>query len=342
MSSSKINEANLLEELFNAGCHWGHKSASTNPNNKEFIWGKNNNMDIIDLRITIQKLKLALAEVERVVSNGGKVIIIGTKSFASKQVKDFAEKSAMPFVNRRWLGGTLTNFKTIKQSVKKLVYLESMIANNKFDNLTKKERLMQERKCRDLTANLGGLRDLQSLPDMLFVLDAKHDYIAVREANKLGIPVVAVVDTNTSPEGINYGIPGNDDSMKAIELYLKLITESILAGAAKIKVEKKVMQPKAGAAAKKPAATAKTADTTKRVVTVKKSEEKQRVVTVKADKGAVEAKKSAAKTTKASEAKTAEKTTKAKPEANAEKPATKTKEAAKPAKKTATAKTEEK
>lgn len=294
--STITTEANLLEQLFQAGCHWGHKSSNRNPKNRQFIYTKNNGMDIIDLRHTVKACKQIKSIVEKIAENGGKIVMVGTKGFASALVKDYAVKADMPFVNRRWLGGTLTNFKTIKQSVKKLVYLESMIENNKFDSLTKKERLMQERKLRDLKANLGGLRDLQSLPDMVFVIDANHDKIAVQEANKLGIPVVSIIDTNTSPEGISHGIPGNDDSMKAIQLYLEMITDSIIAGAAKIKPEKKVAQPKKTTAKKSPAKTE-----AKRVVTVKPAEEakstekkapEKRVVTVKA-----EAKPAAKKTT---------------------------------------------
>lgn len=281
--NKRISDDQLLNQFFKANVHLGHKSTHRNPKNNRFIWGKRNGMDIIDLRISLQKTRTALSEIERYVENGGKVLFVGTKSFASALIKEYAEKVEMPFVNRRWLGGTLTNFKTIKQSIKKMLYLESMIANNKFDNMTKKEKLMQDRKCRDLAANLGGLRDLNSLPDILFVIDANHDRIAVQEANKLGIPVVSIVDTNTSDEGISYGIPGNDDSMKAINLYLDLISNSIAQGAAKIKPEKKILQAKKTAGAKVEKAPAKKVDA-KRVVTVKSEDDKsvaKRVVTVK-------------------------------------------------------------
>lgn len=285
-----MNDSELLNQLFNAGCYWGHQQRYRNPKMKQFIWGKHNNIDIIDLNKALPKLKLALAAVEKIVENGGKIVLVGTKQFASDYVSHYASKVSMPFVNRRWLGGTLTNFKTVKQSVKKLVYLESMIENNKFAHLTKKERLMQERKHRDLTANLGGLRDLHSLPDAIIVLDAKHDRIAVLEANKLGIPVIAILDTNSSDEGIKYGIPGNDDSMKSIELYLQLFTASIEKGLANVAPEKKISLAKPKA--KKPAKKDDESKPAKRVVTVKREEkpkaEAKKVVTVKK---AAEAKK---------------------------------------------------
>lgn len=295
--STNISESSLLERLFQSGCHWGHKSSNRNPKNRQFIYTKNNGMDIIDLRHTVKACSKIKSVVEKMAENGGKIVLVGTKGFASALVKDYAVKASMPYVNRRWLGGTLTNFKTIKQSVKKLVYLESMIENNKFDNLTKKERLMQERKLRDLTANLGGLRDLNTLPDMLFVIDANHDKIAVQEANKLGIPVISIIDTNTSPEGISHGIPGNDDSMKAIDLYLEMITESILAGVAKIKPEMKLMQQKT-AVTKKEAAKSESKILSKgapdAAKAVKKTS-KKRVVTINADTSTVDAPKTRAK-----------------------------------------------
>jgi small subunit ribosomal protein S2 len=293
--STKLNDENLFNMLFENGCYWGHQSRYRNPKMKQYIWGKHNGIDVIDLRKTVPKLKIALNEVERIVENGGKIVFVGTKQFASAFVKQYADQVNMPYVNRRWLGGTLTNFKTIKQSVKKLVYLESMLENNKFDELTKKERLMKERNCRDLNASLGGLRNLQSLPDLLFVLDAKHDSIAVKEANKLGIPVIAILDTNTSEDGIKFSIPGNDDSMRSIELYLSLVARSVDAGLAKVKPEKQVLsQHKKTAAAKKPKPEAK------RVVTVSKKDDeakaaKPKVVTVKKT---AESKPAAKKTTK--------------------------------------------
>lgn len=294
----KINDDVLLDMLFESGCYWGHQSCYRNPEMNKYIYGKNNGIDIIDLRKTLPKLKFALAQVEKIVENGGKVVLVGTKRFASDYVAEYAKKSGMPYVNRRWLGGTLTNFKTIKQSVKKLVYLESMIENNKFDNLTKKERLMKERNLRDLRANLGGLRDLNTLPDMIFVLDAKHENIAILEAKKLGIPIVSIVDTNTSEKGIDYGIPGNDDSMRAIKLYLELFSRSVAAGASRAAPEKKVLQ-----AAKAPVKKEEVkSEAKKRVVTVKKEADKatvkevsKKVVTVKKPEAAKTKKTTVAK-----------------------------------------------
>ncbi len=223
-----------IKDLFDAGVQWGHSSRWRHPEMTPYVWGKHQGIDIIDLRKTLPMFQKSIDFAVRIVENRGKIVVVGTKRSAQQLVAKYAKEAGMPYVNLRWLGGTLTNFKTIKQSVKKLGYLESMFENSMFDEATKKERLIQERKMKKLEGALGGLRDMNTLPDALFVLDANHEKTAVLEANKLGIPVIAVVDSNTSIDGIQYMIPGNDDSQKVLNFYLYQFAQHV--GAARAKV----------------------------------------------------------------------------------------------------------
>lgn len=233
-----------IKSLFESGAHYGHLIRYREPKMDKYIFGARNGINIINLEYTAKMMRDAMKVVERVVSNGGNVLFVGTKFPARKIVKEVSEKCGMPYVNYRWLGGMLTNHKTIKQSIKSLNQIEKMYENGTIAKLSKKEALTIERKLTKLRLNLGGIRDMAGLPELLFVLDAGQEKIAIQEANRLGIPVIAVVDTNSSPEGVDYVIPGNDDSMRSIRFYLESaasvvlkIKESKVTGVANIEEE---------------------------------------------------------------------------------------------------------
>lgn len=219
MEAKDIN----IKSLFESGAHYGHLVRYREPKMDKYIFGARNGINIINLEYTAKMMREAMKVVERVVTNGGNILFVGTKFPARKIVKEIAEKSGMPYVNYRWLGGMLTNHKTIKQSIKSLNQIEKMYENGTIEKLSKKEALTIERKLNKLRLNLGGIRDMAGLPELLFVLDAGQEKIAIQEANRLGIPVVAIVDTNSSPEGVDYVIPGNDDSMRSIRFYLEAV-----------------------------------------------------------------------------------------------------------------------
>jgi small subunit ribosomal protein S2 len=197
---------------------------------KPFIFGARNKVHIINLEKTVPMFNEALAELAKVGEKKGKVLFVGTKRAASEAVKEAAVASNQFYVNHRWLGGMLTNYKTVRQSIKRLKELEVQIQDGTFDKLTKKEALMRTREMEKLEKSLGGIKDMGGLPDALFVIDADHEHIAVKEANNLGIPVIAVVDTNSNPDNIDYIIPGNDDAIRAITLYLDSAANAVLAG----------------------------------------------------------------------------------------------------------------
>ncbi len=214
--------------------HFGHQTRYWNPKMAPFIFGERNKIHIINLEKSLPMAREACAFVKATVADGGKVLFVGTKRAARDSIRTNAERAGMPFVSYRWLGGMLTNYKTIRQSVKRLVALESMAEEGGFEGLTKKEVLGLNREQDKLERSLGGIKDMTGLPDVLFVVDVDHEDIAVREAQKLGIPVVAVVDTNCSPDGIDYVIPGNDDAMRAIELYAAMVADAVLDGKASL------------------------------------------------------------------------------------------------------------
>jgi small subunit ribosomal protein S2 len=219
-----------MRQMLEAGVHFGHQTRYWNPKMAPFIFGERNKIHIINLERSLPLAREACAFVKATVADGGKVLFVGTKRAARESIKNEAIRAEMPFVSQRWLGGMLTNYKTIRQSVKRLVMLEEMAEEGGFDGLTKKEILGLTRERDKLERSLGGIKDMKSLPDVLFVVDVDHEDIAVREAQKLGIPVVAIVDTNCSPEGVDYVIPGNDDAMRAIQLYAAMLADAVIDG----------------------------------------------------------------------------------------------------------------
>ncbi|MGS4947046.1 30S ribosomal protein S2 [Meridianimarinicoccus sp. RP-17] len=218
-----------LRQLLEAGVHFGHQTQRWNPRMAPYIYGDRNGIHIIDLTQTAPMLDAALNAVRETVARGGRVLFVGTKRQAQKPVAEAAEKCAQYYMNHRWLGGTLTNWKTVSNSIGRLKAIDEQMAGGAL-GLTKRERLSIEREQGKLQASLGGIRDMGGVPDMLFVIDVKKEDLAILEAKKLGIPVVAVVDTNCSPDGVDYIIPGNDDAARAIALYCDLVARAALSG----------------------------------------------------------------------------------------------------------------
>ena len=223
-----------MRQMLEAGVHFGHQTRFWNPKMAPYIFGERNKIHIINLERSLPLAREACAFIKATVADGGKVLFVGTKRAARESVRTNATNAGMPFVSYRWLGGMLTNYKTIRQSVKRLMMLEKMAEEGGFDGLTKKEILGLTREQEKLERSLGGIKEMTGLPDVLFVVDVDHEDIAVREARKLGIPVVAVVDTNCSPDDIDYVIPGNDDAMRAIELYAAMVADAVLDGKASL------------------------------------------------------------------------------------------------------------
>ena len=219
-----------MRDMLQAGVHFGHQTRYWNPKMKPFIFGPRNGVHIINLEKTVPMFNEALAELTRIASNNGKVLFVGTKRAATDAVQAAALECQQYYVNHRWLGGMLTNWKTVRQSIKRLKDLETQSQDGTFDKLTKKEALMRCREMEKLELSLGGIKEMGGLPDALFVIGADHEHIAVKEANNLGIPVFAIVDTNSSPDGIDYVIPGNDDAARAIQLYLSAVVAAIKEG----------------------------------------------------------------------------------------------------------------
>jgi small subunit ribosomal protein S2 len=218
-----------MRQLLEAGVHFGHQTQRWNPRMGEFIYGSRNGIHIMDLTQTVPMLDAALNVVRETVAKGGRVLFVGTKRQAAAPIADAAEKCAQYYMNHRWLGGTLTNWQTVSQSINRLKEIDEKLDGGA-EGLTKKERLNMERDQEKLQASLGGIREMGGVPDLLFVIDVKKEALAIAEAKKLGIPVVAVVDTNCSPDGIDYIIPGNDDAARAIALYTDLVSRAALDG----------------------------------------------------------------------------------------------------------------
>ena len=223
-----------MRQMLEAGVHFGHQTRYWNPKMAPYIFGERNKIHIINLEKSLPMARDAYAFIKTMVSDGGKVLFVGTKRAARDSIRAQAERCEMPHVSHRWLGGMLTNYKTVRQSVKRLKELEQMAEDGGFERLTKKEVLGLNREQDKLERSLGGIKDMTGLPDVLFVVDVDYEDIAVREARKLGIPVVAVVDTNCSPDSVDYVIPGNDDAMKAISLYATLVADAVLDGKASL------------------------------------------------------------------------------------------------------------
>ena len=216
-----------MRDMINAGVHFGHQTRYWNPKMRPFIFGARNGVHIINLEKTLPLFNEALTELHRIAANNGKILFVGTKRAASEAVKAAALDCQQYYVHHRWLGGMLTNWKTVRQSIKRLKDLETQSQDGTFDKLTKKEALMRSREMEKLELSLGGIKEMAGLPDALFVIAADHEHIAVKEANNLGIPVFAIVDTNSTPDGVDYIIPGNDDAARAIQLYLDAASATI-------------------------------------------------------------------------------------------------------------------
>ena len=219
-----------MRDMLKAGAHFGHQTRYWNPKMKPFIFGARNKVHIINLEKTVPLFNEALAVLANAASKKGKILFVGTKRAAGDAVKEAALSCDQFYVNHRWLGGMLTNWKTVRQSIKRLKDLEAQSLDGTFDKLVKKEALMRTREMEKLEKSLGGIKNMNGLPDVIFIIDADHEHIAVKEANNLGIPVVAIVDTNSNPDGIDYVIPGNDDAIRAIQLYVTTVAEAINEG----------------------------------------------------------------------------------------------------------------
>ena len=219
-----------LRQLLEAGVHFGHQTQRWDPLMESYIYGSRNGIHILDLTQTVPMLDQALNVVRETVAKGGSILFVGTKRQASSPIAEAAEKCAQYYMNHRWLGGTLTNWKTVSQSIQRLKSIDEQVASGSIEGLTKKERLGVEREHAKLKASFDGIAEMGGVPDLVFVVDVKKEALAVAEANKLGIPVVAVVDTNCSPTGVDYMIPGNDDASRAIGLYCDLISRAALDG----------------------------------------------------------------------------------------------------------------
>jgi len=219
-----------MRDMLQAGVHFGHQTRFWNPKMSQFIFGSRNKVHVINLEQTVPAFNEALEVLRVEAAKGNQILFVGTKRAAQKILKEQAERCGMPYVSHRWLGGMLTNYKTIRDSIRRFRDLETQQANGTFDRLTKKEVLMRTRMKDKLENSIGGIKDMNGLPDILFVIDVDHERIAINEANKLGIPVVGIVDTNSNPDGVDYVIPGNDDSIRAIKLYAASVADAVLEG----------------------------------------------------------------------------------------------------------------
>lgn len=219
-----------MRDMLQAGVHFGHQTRYWNPKMAKFIFGSRNKIHIVNLEHTVPAFNEALEVVKRMASQKKKILFVGTKRAAQKTIKEQASRVGMPYVSHRWLGGMLTNYKTIRASIRRFRDLETQSTDGTFDKLTKREALMRRRMMAKLDLSIGGIKDMAGLPDAMFVIDVDHERIAIQEANKLGIPVIGVVDTNSDPAGIDYIIPGNDDAIRAIKLYVTAMADACAEG----------------------------------------------------------------------------------------------------------------
>jgi len=217
-----------MRQMLEAGVHFGHQTRYWNPKMAPYIFGERNKIHIINLEKSLPLYNEATNFLGKLAANKGKILFVGTKRAARDSIKEHAERAGMPYVNHRWLGGMLTNFNTVKNSIKRLKELEVMAADGSFAKVNKKEALMMTREMEKLERSLGGIKDMNGLPAAVFIIDVGHEKIAVTEARKLGIPVVGIVDTNTNPDGVDYVIPGNDDAMRAIQLYVRGVADAVV------------------------------------------------------------------------------------------------------------------
>jgi small subunit ribosomal protein S2 len=221
-----------MKDMLQAGVHFGHQTRFWNPKMSQYIFGSRNKVHVINLENTVPAFNEALDILRTEAAKGNQILFVGTKRAAHKIIKEQAERCGMPYVSHRWLGGMLTNYKTIRASIRRYRELETQESDGTFDKLTKKEALMRTRMKEKLENSIGGIKDMNGLPDILFVVDVDHERIAINEANKLGIRVVGIVDTNSDPDGVDYVIPGNDDSIRAIKLYTASVADAVLEGKA--------------------------------------------------------------------------------------------------------------
>ena len=219
-----------MKQLLEAGVHFGHQTRRWNPKMAPYIYTERNGIYIIDLQKSVGKVDEAYKAMSDIAAEGGTILFVGTKKQAQDAIKSEAERCGMFYVNERWLGGMLTNFRTIQSRIARLHAIETMSQDGTFDKLTKKEALMRTRELDKLENSLGGIKDMGGLPDALFVIDADHEHIAIKEANNLGIPVFAIVDTNSDPDGVDFVIPGNDDAIRAVSLYLGAVAATVREG----------------------------------------------------------------------------------------------------------------
>lgn len=223
-----MTEHVTMRDMLKAGVHFGHQTRYWNPKMGKYIFGARNKIHIVNLEKTLPMFNDAMSFIEKLATGKNKILFVGTKRSASKIISEQAARCNMPYVNHRWLGGMLTNYKTIRDSIKRLRDLEVQAEDGTFEKLTKKEALMRTRDLEKLERSIGGIKNMGGLPDAMFVVDVDHERIAISEANKLGIPVIGIVDTNSSPDGVDYIIPGNDDAIRAVQLYLGAAADSVL------------------------------------------------------------------------------------------------------------------
>ena len=264
-----------MRDLLKAGAHFGHQTRYWNPKMAPFIFGARNKIHIIDLELTVPALDKAISIVRGMAQSKNKVLFVGTKRAASKIVKEQAERSGQPYVNHRWLGGMLTNWKTIRQSIKRLRDLEAKMGDGTLEKISKKEALDLSRQLEKLERSIGGIKDMGGLPDAIFVVDVNHEKIAIQEANKLGIPVIGIVDTNSDPDGVDIVIPGNDDAIRAIELYSAAIADACIEGAAESLGKSDYVEVADDAEAPGAEAAVKKAPAKKKVTAKKAAQEKE-------------------------------------------------------------------
>lgn len=269
-----------MRQMLEAGVHFGHQTRFWNPKMAPFIFGDRNKIHILNLEKSLPMYDEAMNFISKLVANRGKVMFVGTKRAAQKVVNEEANRCGMPYVDHRWLGGMLTNFKTVKQSIKRLKELEAMQADGRFERFSKKETLTMTREMTKLDRSLGGIKNMNGLPDALFVIDVGHEKIAIAEAKKLGIPVIGVVDSNNSPDNVDYIIPGNDDAIRAITLYAQGVARAILLGQESLAKNPGKAADESGGS--KTAAKKKTAK--KKTVAKKKVVAKKKTETAKDDK----------------------------------------------------------
>ena len=267
-----------MRDMLAAGVHFGHQTRFWNPKMLPYIFGERNKIHIVDLEKSLPLYNDALNFLGRMAANGGTILFVGTKRAAQECIAAEAQRCAMPYVNRRWLGGMLTNYRTVKQSIKRLKELEALIEEGGLDRMSKKEGLSLRRELAKLERGLGGIKDMDGIPDVLFIIDVGHEKIAVTEAVKLGIPVVAVVDTNNPPDGVDYIIPGNDDAIRSIELYVTGAADAILEGREAAQLQVAAAVGSGAGAGGEPADAGKTAKKKKKKVVARK---KAKVVTKK-------------------------------------------------------------